>query len=342
LVVATAPAGVAATPASDASVTAQEDCTFPVTVTDATGTEVTVTEQPDRLVTLQASSAQILWELGIQDRVVGMPVRPSTAYLDGSQSKTNVVNVDGSVNLEQVVALDPDLVLAPNAIPDDTISQLRAAGLTVHKADFPSSLSGIRSQVELAGLLTGECAAATDVNEEFDADVEAVRNQATDRYEPRTFYYFFEFTAGEGTFIDEIIETAGGRNSASEAGVVDFKQVNLEQVAEQDPEVIFVADTSSVPEGSPWESTTAFETGNVYEIDSDLLNQPAPRVVEPMSTMQQRLAERAVNVRFGGPNERIDTTGEVLTAVSEFNEPNSDLDTADVLTVITEFNENTA
>jgi iron complex transport system substrate-binding protein len=305
VLVVTAPIGAAAPAAGTGpspnanAATVQQECTFPVTATDATGTEVTVGEEPERLVVLQASSAQILWELGLEERVVGMPVKSYTAYLNGSDSKTNVINEDGSVNRERVVALEPDLVLAPNVVPNETVTQLREAGLTVHKGGFPSSVPGIQREVSLYGRFIGSCERAAEVNGAFNETVESIRENASDRYQPRAFYYFFNFTAGQGTFTDEVIETAGGRNVAAEAGISGYRQVNLEQVAERDPEVVFVASDSPMPSGEPWESTTAFEEGNVYRVNVNLLNQPAPRVVEPMGRMQEALAERARAVGDG-------------------------------------------
>jgi iron complex transport system substrate-binding protein len=289
------PAGTSAAPTAtgeEAPVgdVAQTDCSFPVTVTDATGTQVTVPEEPGRIVVLQASAAQVMWELGIEGRVVGMPVEPYTEYLSGSREKTGVLNEDGSVNRERVVALSPDLVVAPNVVPNETVESLRNAGITVYKSGFPSSLASITEKVSLYGRLTGECERARSVNETFDAAVENVRENASERYNPRVFYYFFNFTAGQGTFTTEIVETAGGRNVAAEAGVTGYRQVNLELVAEHDPEVVIVTDDSPVPTGEPWNSTAAYRNDRIVRVDTNLIQQPAPRVVEPMRHLSAAFA----------------------------------------------------
>jgi len=113
------------------------DCTFPVSATDATGTEVTIEEEPDEVVALDAASAQTLWEVGAEDTVTGMPVRSYTEYLEGSENRTDVLSEDGlSVDTETVVELEPDLVVAPNFTPPETIQQLRDADLTVYQSGF--------------------------------------------------------------------------------------------------------------------------------------------------------------------------------------------------------------
>ena len=117
---------VAAAPAAGAALQDGADCGFPYSAQDATGTEVTVEQRPDRIVVLLASAAQTVWELDADDRVVGAPVNPTTSYLDGIEDKQDVLEADQfTVNQEAVVDADADLVLAPNVIPDETVARDR-------------------------------------------------------------------------------------------------------------------------------------------------------------------------------------------------------------------------
>ncbi|PSQ12780.1 hypothetical protein BRC93_01285 [Halobacteriales archaeon QS_5_70_15] len=131
---------------------------------------------------------------------------------------------------------------------------------------------------------------ARSVDEAFNTSVEDVRENASGRYNPRAFFYFFNFTAGQGTFTNEIIEAAGGRNLAAAAGVSGYRQVNLEVVAERDPEVVVVPDDSAVPTGEPWNSTTAYRNDRIVRVDTNLIQQPAPRVVAPMRNLSAAVA----------------------------------------------------
>lgn len=269
------------------SLATQEDCAFPVTVTDGTGAEVTVEERPERVVVAGGSVPQVVWELGQQDRVVGMPVTFYTAYLEGSEERTNVVNQDGSLKQEEVVSLDPDVVLLPNIYSNETVQSLRNAGLTVYRAEFPSGFEGIRDRIRTYGRLLGSCERAGEVLTEFDEGVEAVRADAEGRDSPRVLYYSANFTVGSGTFVHEIMTTAGGTNVAAEAGVSGFRQVNLEMVAERDPEVVVVPAGSDLPTGEPWNSTTAYREGNIVRVDDNYVSQPGPRVVRALETMNE-------------------------------------------------------
>jgi len=108
---------------------------FPITLTDATGTEITIDERPERVITTNPSAAQVMWELGAEAQVVGLT--QFAHYLDGAESRTNISSTEQGVSIERVVGAKPDLVLAPNATSVETVEQLRDTGLTVYH--FPQA-----------------------------------------------------------------------------------------------------------------------------------------------------------------------------------------------------------
>lgn len=283
------------------------ECSFPVSETDATGETVTVAERPERIVVLQPSAAQTVWELGAEDRVVGAPVASYTSYLDGIENKTNVLNVDEfSVNQEAVVELEADLVLAPNIVPDDTVTSLRKANQTVFKFGFGTSLEFVAQKTELTGELIGSCSAAAETNEEYWDRIETVR-EGTDEYEaPRVLYYTDGFGAGAGTFIDEIITTAGGVNVAAENGIDGYGEINEEALVEWDPEVIVIADDGpGLPESDALESTFAVQNDQVVTVNGNYISQPGPRIVIALEAVAAALAEAetADSMDATGPDE---------------------------------------
>lgn len=269
------------------------ECSFPVTETDATGEAITVEELPERIVVLQASAAQTVWELDAQDRVVGAPIAPYTSYLDGIEDKTNVVNVDEfTVNQEAVVELEADLILAPNVVPDETVEQLREeTDQTVFKFGFGTSLEFVAEKTEQTGRLIGSCAEAAETNQEYWDRIEAVQANAENYDAPRVLHYTDGFTAGSNTFIDEIITTAGGVNVAAENGIEGYGELNDEALVEWDPEVILISDDGpGIPETAAFESTTAVENDQIVIVNGNYLSQPAPRVVIVIEEISTALA----------------------------------------------------
>ncbi|MFB6073667.1 MAG: PGF-CTERM-anchored ABC transporter substrate-binding protein [Haloarculaceae archaeon] len=267
------------------------DCSFPLTVTDATGSEVTIPEAPDRVIALQPSDAQIMWGIGARDQVVGLPRNQYTAYLadrahlaDG-ENRTDVKNDDLTVNVEAVVDAQPDLVLAANATSPSTVATLRRANITVYHFGGVTSLEGIYEQINRSGRLTGNCEGAARTVSEMRANVTAIRQAVQGRERPDVLYVFFGYTTGSGTYIDDLIETAGGNNVMADAGLEGFRQANPETVLEQDPEVIVYPSDASVPSGSPYNQTTALAENRTVEVNSNYVSQPGPRVVRPLRTM---------------------------------------------------------
>lgn len=264
-----------------------EDCSFPFTEEDMTGTEVTIDEPAEEVVLLDAASSQTFWEIGADDRVVGMPVEDWTAYLDGYEDKTDVT--DGqTVLVERVIELEPDLVIAPNFADEDTVEQLRDAGLTVYQLEFEESFEEIYAKTELFGHFVGDCDAATTTVDEMQTEIEEIRTAVEGEDEPRVLYYFFGFAAGNGTFIGDLIETAGGENVAATAGVEGFPEISDEVVVEQDPEWIVAPSHAGMPtDEEPLASTTAVELNQTLVVDENLVSQAGPRVVEPLRAMAE-------------------------------------------------------
>jgi len=275
------------------------DCSFPLTETDATGTDVTLEEPPQEVVVTDAASAQTVWEIGARENVTGMPVRRYTEYLEGSGERTDVLTDDGTdIEVETIIDLEPDLVIAanPQFHSEESIRQLRDAGITVFQYPFEESLEDIYAKTETYGHLLGECEAADATAEETREEVETVRQAVAGAEQPRVLYYFFGFTAGEGTFIGDLIETAGGENVAASAGIEGFAQINDETIAEQDPEWIVTTDDpgSIDTEREPFPSTTAVRNDQVIEVDADLVSQAGPGITRPLLTMVEAFHPEAL------------------------------------------------
>jgi iron complex transport system substrate-binding protein len=280
--------GVAATPAAASHERA--DCSFPVTATDDTGTNVTLSEPAETVVATDAASAQTLWEIGANETVVGMPVRPYTEYLNGSENRTDVLTDDGTgFDVETIIELDADLVVAPNYMSDDTVAQLRAAGQTVYRSPFEESFEDIYAKTELYGHFVGECEASVETANQTRREVETVREAVADRERPDVLYYFFGTAAGNGTFIGDMVETAGGTNVAAEAGIEGYGEPSDEVILERDPGWIVTTDDPNAfdPEEEPFPSTTAVRNDRLLVVDANLVSQAGPRVVEPLRTMAE-------------------------------------------------------
>mgnify|MGYP000660490233 CR=1 FL=1 len=277
-------AGGVATPVAAGAGAAQDatEGSFPLTETDATGTEVTVDGEPERIVTLAPSAAQTLWELNASGKVVG--VSDNADYLDGFAEK-EVVSEGLSYDTETIVGLEPDLVLAPDAVADDVVTSLRDSGLTVYNFGPTANFSELYEKTRLTGQLAGECAAADATVADMRERVTTIEDAVADEERPGAFYSFFGFTAGANTFIDSIMTTAGTENVAdTEMGIDGFptEAVSSEVIANNTAAIewlVLNSNPASHPTGEVYNQTTALQQNQTVVVNEDYLNQPAPRTV---------------------------------------------------------------
>ncbi|MCL9817548.1 PGF-CTERM-anchored ABC transporter substrate-binding protein [Natronocalculus amylovorans] len=276
---ATPMAATAAPTATDAaSVQTAEECEFPITLTDATGEEVTLEEPPERVTTTNPSVAQIMWEIGGAEQVVG--TSQFAHYLDGAEDRTNVSSTEFGVNIELVVSTEPDLVLAPSATSVETVEALRDAGLTVYHFPEETDFDEVREATTIVGQLTGNCEGAAEANAWMDANVEAAATATTDADRPGIMYPLGgDFVVGGDTFIHEMIVASGGDNLAADE-FDGYQVMNDEVVLSLDPEYLIATEESTfVLEEEPYASTRAVENDAIVMMEVNYLNQPAPRSV---------------------------------------------------------------
>ncbi|WP_324663751.1 PGF-CTERM-anchored ABC transporter substrate-binding protein [Haloarcula sediminis] len=302
-----------ATPVAASTQTAGQNCSFPVTLTDATGTEVTLGERPDRVVTTNPSAAQTMWEIGGRDQVVGLSQYAS--YLEGAERRTNV-SASFGVSVERVAGTNPDLVLAPNASAGD-VEGLRNAGLTVYHLREAKTVDDIAEKTATIGRLTGNCEGAAETNTWMNANVDTVRSLTADIEDrPRVLYSLGGgYVAGGDTFIDELFDVVGADNVAARDHT-GYPQLSDEVVLQLDPEVLVVTErTAGIASEEPFASTRAGQTNATVRVNVRDLNQPAPRsVVHVTRNLTRQL--------YFGPDAAASATGTATpTATTDGNGP---------------------
>ncbi|TKR25864.1 PGF-CTERM-anchored ABC transporter substrate-binding protein [Natronomonas salsuginis] len=297
-----------------------DQCTFPFETTDGTGTTVNLSEEPERVVTLNPSTAQTMWEIGAEEKVVGLTKHAMN--LDGAEKRTNISTDGQTINPEAVVALEPDLVLAPSSqmVTEELVEVLRNAGLTVYYYPSAESIDDVRERTRLTGQLVGECEGAAETVAWMDEEL-AVVEAAVDGHErPDVLYTFFGYTAGSDTFIHEIIEASGGTNVAAELGIAEYEPVNEEMVIEENPDwIVLNTNSPDLPDSPAYDETTAVRENQTVVIDINHLNRPAPRIVYAITELAQTFHPeayadaRASTEATETPAETTDTSTETAT-----------------------------
>jgi iron complex transport system substrate-binding protein len=272
-----------------------------IKLTDGLGREVVLQSPAVRVVSLAPSNTEILFALGAGDQVVGRD--EFSDYPSEAAALPTVGGSFGGYNLEQIVALEPGLVLAAEINTPEQVKALEDLGLTVYYLSNPKTLEEMYANLQVVAQLTGREATAAALIESLKARVQAVDEKiASLSYAPVVFYEIDAtdpnkpFSAGPGTFIDLLIVRAGGINLTSAAGITDaYPQVSLEQIVSVDPQFIILGDAmwgvtvESVAARPGWDGLTAVKEGRVLPFDDNLVSRPGPRLVDGLEQLAQLL-----------------------------------------------------
>ena len=271
---------------------AEENTTRAVTVTDDLGRAVRVAETPVRIVSLSPSNTEILFALGLGDRVVGATkycnYPPLVKELKDS-GKVEVVGGYVEPDIERILTLHPDLVLASQKHSNGAVSLLDKEGIATFIVD-PNNLTSIILSLEKIGKVTGKEAEASELCNQMEAQIGAVSDKVSSLPKMRVLYIVWHDpvrTAGAGTFEDEIIEKAGGVNIFNDLS--GYAQVDPEAIAVRNPEVIIACSGMGTGADKPLQwaeterglnQTIARKNGRIYQAQGDLITRAGPRIVD--------------------------------------------------------------
>jgi len=265
---------------------------FPTTVTDDEGTAVELKAEPRKIVSLTPATTETLFALGAGDRIVGK-VEDFTPYPPEATAIPDVAKF-GSVDVEKIVSLDVDLVIAGgNSFnPPDKISQLRKLGIPVVVV-YASDVKGVLKDIELTGAAVGRSAEAKDLTASMQAAFDQVAAATGDFPKPRVFYELDAsqkiYTAADDSFLAEMITLAGG-TPITTGSTTNF-EIPLEKLVTADPELILLGDAAygttedAVKARSGWKGMTAVKNGAIVGVDDVIISRPGPRLVDGLRAL---------------------------------------------------------
>jgi len=273
---------------------------FSVTITDDLGYTITFTEKPERIISLAPSNTEILFALGLEENVIG--VTEYCNYPPETEDKEKIGSYT-TPNIEKIVNLNPDLVLAAYGNPTGTVEALKRFNLTVVGLNA-RNLYEILYNLRLVGELTGTSANASVLVADMVQRIEVTDERMSrlqDEEKPTVLHIIWHdpiWVAGRGTFEDELIKRSGGVNIAPVEG---YRALSLEKLIELNPDVIIT------PSGSGMGCTQtdfcyeylmseqrlcgleAIRTQRVYVINADIVCRAGPRIVEALEEMAKML-----------------------------------------------------
>lgn len=257
-----------------------------VTVTDMAGREITLDAPATKVVALTASDCEILAALGAEDTLVGRG-----EYCDYPESVLEVpaVQSGADTNLEQIIALEPQVVImAKMAQTEEQVAALEEAGIRVVVSDA-QDIEGVYTAIRLIGTLVGR----NDEAEAMVADMQSTFADITAKSENTGKTVYFEvsplqwglWTAGKGTFMDELATMCGLTNAF--ADVEGWAEISEEQVLERDPDYIVTISmyygegptpVEEIKSRAGWDALKAVQNDAIFNADSNEVSRPGPRL----------------------------------------------------------------
>ena len=270
-----------------------EDTERALTVTDDTGETVTIRGIPQRIVSLAPSNTEILFALGLEDRIVGV-----TDYCDYPPAAAGIQKIGGykTISVEKVLAADPDLILGAPGSSEDVVGRLRDLGMTVLSLD-PETIDDVLQDIELLGRVTGQEEQASVCVESLQLRINAVTEKMSILAEkPSVVHVVWHdpiWISGSGTFQGEVITMAGGANAFG--SVDEWGIISLEEFIVADPDYILVSSGTGMTEeeghdvikdyfmSEPrMQGLKSVRDGHIYVIDTDVISRGGPRIVDAL------------------------------------------------------------
>lgn len=260
-------------------------------VVDAEGNKIQLKQKPKKIVSLIPSNTEILFALGLGKEVKGV-----TAYDDypkAAQKITKVVSTE--VDTEKIIAMKPDLVLGHESslnFQKDAYKQLEEAKIPLFVVKDAQTLQSAEKTIEQIGQLTGTTDKAKSVVQRMEKQKASLQTKAAKQKKQPTVWIEISndlYTAGDNTFMNEMLDLAGGKNIVTKKG---YPKYNEEQVIKADPDVIITTYPNAkqeIAKRKAWKNIRAVKDGRIYSLDADELSRPGPRLIDGAEEIYQAI-----------------------------------------------------
>lgn len=267
---------------------------FPVTITDDAGREVTIESEPESIVSIQASNTEILYALGVGDRMVGV-----SDYDNYPPEALEVQKVGGQdMDAELVMTLLPDIAFVTTYHHDnhaEILKQFEDAGITVVVTGSATSFEDVYKTISMIATSVGKADEGDTIITDMKDRLAAVKEKAEGITDKKKVWVEVSpapdiFTTGQNTFMHEMLEAINATNAAEDQD--GWVKMTEEEIVQLNPDVIittygYYVDNSAeqVLSRDGWAEVTAIKDEQVFDVDSDTVTRPGPRLIEGVETL---------------------------------------------------------
>ncbi len=282
-----------------------------ISVVDDSGKNVTITSYPQKVVSLAPSTTEILFGLGLSDKIVG--VVSYTGYDADIQNtlkdkNITIVGTFNKVNVELVIGLQPDLIVASGAYQQSLAAKFTEQGKTVVILN-PTKFSGILADIAILGKVTGQDSQATSLINNMQSKAQEIMEKTNNLSTPSVYVEYYVdkngySSFGANSYVNELIEMAGGVNVF--AGFTSqYVTTSTEEVLKANPSIIIISKgvmsslagitPDSIRARPSWNNTSAVQNNKIYEVNEALITIWGPRIVDGLEALAQIIHPEVFN-----------------------------------------------
>jgi iron complex transport system substrate-binding protein len=266
-----------------------------VEYTDDYGTTVSVPVNPKRVVSLSPAATEIVFALGADGLLVGR-----TEFCVYPPEASRIENIGGisNLNIEKVLSCNPDLIISGSMVPQKVVKQFADMGVPLVCVIEKPNFDALYENISKIGYLIGAPHRADSLNAVLRDRMKntlALNHSSTQAFTPSVYYVVGfgsggNFTAGGNTFINDIIEMAGGRNIAADS---EGWAYSLEALMQADPDFILIRaeDSARFCQTSPYNKLTAVRQGRTISLEDGILDLQVPRNLDVIQLLRDRFSQ---------------------------------------------------
>lgn len=258
--------------------------TYPLTIKDDLGNEVTFDKAPEKIVSVAPSNTEILFALGLGEKVVG---RDEYSLYPAETASVEVVGGYSGPNTEKIIELAPDVIFSSfSSIPDDVRQLFEASNIKIVVFN-PVNIDGILKNINLVGSIANVQPKANELVDSMSTKRKEIVAKVKDVQTKNVFVDLGSYySVGPNSFIGSMLKEINVTNIAEDSET-DYPQLTLEKIIEANPDVYIstITPAADIKKVVGIESTNAFKNNNIIEFaygtpEHDMIQQPGPRVIE--------------------------------------------------------------
>jgi iron complex transport system substrate-binding protein len=270
---------------------------FPVTLIDDANREVTIDDEPETIVSIQASNTEIAFALGLGDKIIGV-----SDYDNYPEEALEIQKVGAQdINAELVLSLLPDMALVTDyhyKTHPDILQKFEEAGIDVVVVGSAVSFEDVYSNIEMLGKATGSKTQAEEIVADMKERLQDIKDRAEASVTDKKKVWVEVspapdiFTTGQNTFMHEMLESIQAINAAEDQD--GWVKMTEEEIVQLNPDVIITTygyyvenPTAEVLGREGWAEVPAVKNGQVFDVDSDTVTRPGPRLIEGVETLAE-------------------------------------------------------